>query len=97
MVYQRYAMDENKIARFYKEGRGQGHGAEYLPWLTISDVPSHGRSHRVKGRKTGRIHHLLSDKEWRTFLFLDWCDDVTDIREHAPNNAGQLLDRNALG
>lgn len=79
-------MDENKIARFYKEGRGQGHGAEYLPWLTTSDVPSHGRSHRPWGRKTGRIHHLLSDHEWRTFLFLDWCDDVTDIREQFPLN-----------
>jgi hypothetical protein len=77
-------MDENKIARFYKEGRGLGHGREYQPWLTTSDVRSHGRSHRVHGRKTERVHHLLSDKEWRTFLFLDWCDDVTDIREQFP-------------
>ncbi len=86
MAYRKNAMDENKIGRLYKEGRGNGRGAEYLPWLTIHDVASHGRSHRVKGRKTGRIHHLLSDNEWRTFLFLDWCDDVTDIREQFPLN-----------
>lgn len=86
MVYRRNTMDENKITRFYKEGRGRAHGAEYLPWLTIYDVASHGRSHRVNGCKTGRIHHLLSDHEWRTFLFLDWCDDVTDIREQYPLN-----------
>jgi hypothetical protein len=61
-----------------------GRGTDYLPWLTIYDVASKGRSHRVSGRKTGRIHHLLSDIEWRLFLYLDWCDDVTDIREQFP-------------
>jgi len=86
MAYQRIALDEDKIARLYKEGRGQGRGADYLPWLTIYDVASKGRSHRVLGGKTGRIHHLLSDIEWRLFLYLDWCDDVTDIREQFPLN-----------
>jgi TnsA endonuclease N terminal/TnsA endonuclease C terminal len=84
MAYRRRSTDEDKITRLYKDGRGQGHGAEYLPWLTIYDVASRGRSHRVSGRKTGRIHHFLSDIEWRLFLHLDWCDDVTDIREQFP-------------
>jgi hypothetical protein len=38
----------------------------------------------VFGRKTGRIHHLLSDIEWRLFLHLEWCDLVSDIREPFP-------------
>jgi hypothetical protein len=80
----RTSFDEAKIARFLKEGRGAGRGAEYKPWLTTQDVPSSGREHRVFSRKTGRIHHLLSDGEWRLFLHLEWCDAVQDIREQFP-------------
>lgn len=84
MAHRRNSLDEGKIARRYKEGWGQGRGIDYLPWLTIHDVNSRGRSHRAYGRKTGRIHHFLSDIEWRLFLHLDWCDDVSDIREQFP-------------
>ncbi|MEW5993088.1 MAG: TnsA endonuclease N-terminal domain-containing protein [Candidatus Zixiibacteriota bacterium] len=84
MGRRRTSFDEAKIARFLKEGRGAGRGAEYKPWLTTQDVPSSGREHRVFSRKTGRIHHLLSDGEWRLFLHLEWCDDVQDIREQFP-------------
>ncbi|PWB84485.1 MAG: heteromeric transposase endonuclease subunit TnsA [Methylocystaceae bacterium] len=89
MARQRYGFDEGKIARFHKEGRGQGRGVDYKPWLTVRDVPSQGRSHRLRGMKTGRLHHLLSDIECRTFLLFDWADAVTDIREQFP------LDRDA--
>ena len=81
MAKRRYGLDEDKIARFAKEGRGQGHGADYRPWLTIQDVSSRGLSSRIKSEKTGRDHHLLSDVETDTFLMLDWSDVVTDIRE----------------
>jgi hypothetical protein len=37
-----------------KEGRGQGRGAKYKPWLCIHDVPSKGRAWRTKGWKTER-------------------------------------------
>jgi len=84
LAYRRRSFDEKKIARFQKEGRGQGRAESYKPWLTIYDVPSKGRSHRVFGYKIQRIHHLLSDIEWRLFLHLEWCDDVTDIREQFP-------------
>ena len=36
---------EAKISRYIKEGRGQGELASYKPWLTIQDVPPHGRVH----------------------------------------------------
>ena len=84
MARQRYGFDEAKIARFLKEGRGRGAGRDYQPWLTIGDVPSSGRSHRPRGIKTGRVHHLLSDIENGLFLILDWCDAVKDIREQFP-------------
>jgi len=31
MARGRYGFDEDKIARFQKEGRGSGHGAAYKP------------------------------------------------------------------
>jgi hypothetical protein len=84
MAKRRYAIDSAKMERYIKEGRGQGTGADYKPWLTIQDVPSNGRVHRPFGRTTRRVHHLLSDIEYRHFLLLDWADEVTDIREQFP-------------
>lgn len=84
MARKHYAIDEKIIARFRKEGRGEGTGAEYRPWLQVQDVPSTGRVRRVSGRVTGRIHHLLSDIEWRAFLIYDWGDHTVDIREQFP-------------
>lgn len=84
MAKRRYGIDEDKIARFLKDGRGQGKGGEYRPWLTIQDVPSSGRCSRIRGRKTGREHHLLSDIETSAFLLYDWSDAITDIREQYP-------------
>ncbi|WP_224752589.1 hypothetical protein [Metabacillus arenae] len=57
---------EEKIARYYAEGRGKGELASYKPWLTIQNVPSSGRVHRFKGWKTNRIvsdlkEELISD------------------------------------
>lgn len=84
MARRRYSFDEDRIALFHKEGRGTGRGGDYKPWLTVQDVPSSGRVHRVRGLKTGRQHHLLSDIEWRHFLLFDWADDTEDIREQFP-------------
>jgi hypothetical protein len=84
MAKRRYSFDENKLARFLKEGRGQGTGGSYKPWLTIQDVPSIGRTARPTGWKTGRLHHLLSNVEAATFYLLDWDDHVLDIREQFP-------------
>lgn len=75
---------EKKIAKYIKEGRGSGEFSSYHPWLTIQDVRSDGRSHRIKGNKTNRIHHLLSDLERNYFYLLEWADNVIDIREQFP-------------
>lgn len=80
----RYGFDEKKIARFLKEGRGSGVGADYKPWFTVKDVPSEGRSHRILGRITNRIHHLLSDLERNAFLIYEFQVCIEDIREQFP-------------
>lgn len=69
------------IAQRIKEGRGANEGAEYKPWLTIQDVPSLGRVHRIKGWKHGRVHHLLSDLEANIFYIYEWTPEIIDIRE----------------
>lgn len=71
MAKHRYELDEKKIARFKKEGRGTGRGKDYKPWLKIQDVSSLGRSTRVFCFKTGREHHCLSDLETGLFFLLD--------------------------
>jgi len=67
-----------------KEGRGTGVLGNYKPWLLIQDVASLGLATRVKGLKTGRVHHLLSKLELSCFLCLDWAETVFDIREQFP-------------
>jgi hypothetical protein len=89
MAKRRYEFDESKLTRFLKEGRGEGHGANYKPWLTIQDVSSSGRVSRLHGWKTDRLHHLLSDHETDLFFLLEWSDAIVDIREQFP------LDRDA--
>ncbi|SDI39089.1 hypothetical protein SAMN04487926_11639 [Paraburkholderia steynii] len=83
----RYAMTLAKLRRFIRERRGQGEGANYRPWLMVSDVPSRGRSWRVACDKTGRrTMHFLSDHEYVAFLEAWWDESVTDIREQYPLN-----------
>ncbi len=73
-----------KLDRYTKEGRGQGIGKEYKPWIEVSDFASSGRVSRILGWKTNREHHLMSDGEKRLFYLSEWSDRVTDIREQFP-------------
>jgi len=75
---------ESTADKRIKEGRGQGRGAKYMPWLYTHDVPSEGRAWRTKGWKAGRPHHLLSDFEHDYQLIKDWDPSVIDIREQYP-------------
>lgn len=84
MAKRKREFTDAKIERFIKEGRGQGTGKDYLPWLRIQDVPSEGRATRGVGWTTGRRHELLSDIERDYCYLLDYSDDVSDIREQYP-------------
>ncbi|MCM3571198.1 TnsA endonuclease N-terminal domain-containing protein [Neobacillus mesonae] len=75
---------KEKLARYLKEGRGQGEGANYLPWRYTYEYSSKGRVCRLFGLKTKRIHHLQSDNQYRAFLLFEFNSDVTDIRESYP-------------
>lgn len=81
----RFEMTPEKFLRFLKEGRGQGAGPSYRPWIRIDDLSSIGRVHRTACALTGfRTHHFLSDNEWYAFLNYWWDEDVEDIREQYP-------------
>ncbi|OMD99962.1 transposase [Paenibacillus odorifer] len=84
MAKRKREITEAKIERFIKEGRGQGTGKDYTPWLRVQDVPSEGRATRGVGWTTGRRHELLSDIERDYCYLLDYSDGVSDIREQFP-------------
>lgn len=84
MARKNYAITESVIRNFKAQGRGQGVGKAYRPWLTIRDVPSLGRSHRTHGLLTQRVHHTLSDGEQKVLLALEADPRTTDIREQFP-------------
>jgi len=73
-----------KYERYLKEGRGQGEGSAYQPWISVHDFSSHGTISRIAGHKTGRVHHFLSRNELNYFYLPEWSDKVLDIREQYP-------------
>lgn len=75
---------EAKFRRFLSEKRGQGKHEQYHPWLTVSDIPSRGRSTRIFSHKANRIVHLLTDTQLRYFFLLEWDESITDINEQFP-------------
>lgn len=76
------ATQENRL----KNGRGQGIGKDYTPYIQAHDnkVASEGWITRHLGWKTGRIHHTLSEHEKNYLYYLEWLDFVIDIREQYP-------------
>lgn len=72
--------DKNKI----NEGYGTGRSKNYNPYIHVHDFGTISRTHRIKGWKTGRVHHLLSDLELYFFLLIQWSNNYIDIREQFP-------------
>ena len=72
------------IERRLAEGRGQGRGLDYKPWIMIHDVPSRGLTTRMESLLNGRTCHLLSKLESDWFLALHALAGVVDIREQFP-------------
>ncbi|MEO0688448.1 MAG: TnsA endonuclease N-terminal domain-containing protein, partial [Cyanobacteria bacterium J06649_11] len=84
MAKRNRTVDDAVISKRLDSGRGQGKGSSYKPWLQIQDVPSIGLATRIKGWKTNRVHHFLSNLELNYFYVLEWSSIVTDIREQYP-------------
>ena len=38
--------NEDKLSRWIKEGRGQGEGRDYKPWITVTDMTGVGNRYR---------------------------------------------------
>lgn len=79
--------------RMVREGRGQGRGKDYKPWLTVRDLSSRGESSRMQGWRTGdRDIHLFSKLE-RSFLYtVEWDRSVTDYREQFLLDVDETVD-----
>jgi len=84
MSKRRRTWNQSIYEKYIREGRGQGTGTEYKPWIKIQNFASSGMVARVKGRKTNRVHHLMSRNELAYFYLLEWSDKVLDIREQYP-------------
>lgn len=84
MGRKRTKMDKKKIDKLIKEGRGQGKGKEYKPWIDIHSFSSKGIASRIPGLKTGRMHSFMSKLETSYYYILWWSDEVVDIREQYP-------------
>lgn len=75
-----------------QESFGQAILAMYKPFITVSDSKRpNARSNRLYGYKTQRVHQFLSDNEKRYFRYLEWADNVYDIREQFPLNQDETL------
>jgi hypothetical protein len=49
MTKRKYSIDEKTIHNRLKEGRGQGLGRDYQPWIKVHEIPSMGKSSIRKG------------------------------------------------
>src|SRR5271157_1700934 len=72
------------IERRLAEGRGQGRGATYKPWIEIHDLASRGQANRVMSPLHGRTCHLLSLLETDWFFSFHALPGLKDIREQYP-------------
>lgn len=72
------------LQRFYRQGRGHGTFADYIPWHRVSrgDPASRGRSHLQMWRT--RQRELLSDHEWVILFFVLMLRNLFDVREQFP-------------
>lgn len=83
--------NEDKYNKRIKEGRGQGTGKDYLPWITVHDFPSDGIASRGPGWKSERVFHFMSNLELQCFYLLEWSDIIIDIREQFPLELNSTL------
>ncbi|MGO0305788.1 hypothetical protein ACTL6P_04105 [Endozoicomonas acroporae] len=61
MEKKRKDVTEEDVLRRTTEWEKKWKSGEYKPWIEVQEVPSGGRSKKIKGHKSNRTHHLLSD------------------------------------
>lgn len=82
----RAAMTEVRLVNWLKDGRGQGFGKDYRPFLQVTrqDHASLGHSHIIPNQFIGRQHHLLSTLERKVCVLNLAQPAVKDLREQYP-------------
>lgn len=83
MPRQRRKMTGDAIPKLIAEGRGQGAGEKYQPWIKVQDFSSYGQANRDLGATTGRQHDYFSRLEYHYHLILD-RSGLLDIQEQFP-------------
>ncbi len=83
-MFKRPGMDLKTIMRMIAEGRGQGSGQNYQPFIRTQDFPSKGQRSREFGLTTERQHEYLSGLELCYHYLVDWPKRVIDIQEQFP-------------
>lgn len=83
MPRRRRNMTGDAIPKLISEGRGQGEGESYQPWIKVQDFSSYGQANRDLGSTTGRQHDYFSKLEYSYHLVLDWSG-LLDIQEQFP-------------
>lgn len=66
------------------EKRGEGHGADYKPYIRVNEFNSKGTTSNPVDWITGRTMQLLSQGEMLFYYILRWDSSVVDIREQFP-------------
>jgi hypothetical protein len=80
MPRRKRCFNQNTHEKRLKEGRGQGDGANYQPYIRVQDISSLGQSNRDFGLTTNRQHDYLSKLEHRSHLIYD-ISKLLDIKE----------------
>lgn len=83
-MFNRPGMDLKTIKRLIDEGRGQGSGKSYQPFIRTQDFASKGQRNREFGLTTQRQHEYLSALELCYHYMVDWSERVIDIQEQFP-------------
>ena len=81
MAKRRRTLTEKTIEKRKKEGRCNGNGKDYIPWIKVQDVASIGVSLKTFSYKTNRQHHFLSRLESDFFYIVEWSKKIVDIKE----------------
>ena len=82
-VMPRRNITDAHVARWIKQGKGQGQGNGYIPWFKVRDVPSCGEGWQTPlmyYRERSTPHQYLSRLEKSTGCILEWLGAV-EIRE----------------
>jgi hypothetical protein len=80
MPRRKRGFNHNTHKKRLKEGRGQGDGAYYQPYIRVQDLSSLGQCNRDLGLTTNRQHDLFSKLEHRSYLIYD-VSKLLDIKE----------------